>query len=258
LPYVALLALLGESNLPPGGFDTIRRLAVNLHLRAGVSALHAGCNTAFLGCELARRTGASVVAVDISQAMVKAAGRRISEHALGDQVTCQVEDMRRLSFADASFDSVFSGGALAFVDGHERAIDEWLRVVKPGGLVADAELFYHTSPPASLLQRVSSIIEVRVPEYDETYWRRLFDRPALRAYYRHRSQCEYHSDAIVRAYCSRMVEWSAHDWKSDAQEALFARLLAIMSAFNENMKYLAYDVLVYQRVSDHEQPALFV
>jgi len=57
-PYVDLLAMLGESNLPPGGLPTVRDLAHNLHLRPGIKALHAGCNTGFLSSELARRTSA--------------------------------------------------------------------------------------------------------------------------------------------------------------------------------------------------------
>jgi len=153
--YVDLLAMLGESNLPPGGLPTVRDLAHNLHLRPGIKALHAGCNTGFLSSELARRTGASITGIDVNPNMAEAGNLRAKQEGLEGLIHYEPQDMRAMTFADGEFDVVLSGGALAFVDGHESAVAEQIRVTKECGLLGDVQLYYHEEPPAGLLDKVS-------------------------------------------------------------------------------------------------------
>lgn len=257
-PYVKLLAMLGESNLPPGGLDTIRRLAINCHLRPGMNALHTGCNAGFLSREIARRSGCNVTGIDISPDMVEAAQRRAAEEDLTALVTHQEQDMRAMSFEGKMFDVVFSGGALAFVDGHRKAIEEWIRVVRPYGLLADAEFFYHTEPPKTLLDQVSRIIEVEVPHYSPEYWPSVFKHKLLQPYHRYEENAISHSEEEVELYCDRMLAFVAPSWSPSAQRALRERWLNTISVFNENMKYLGYSFLVYRRVTEKDEPQLFI
>ena len=112
LPYVELLALIAESNMPPGGMDSVRRLALNCHLRPENSVLHAGCNTGFLAREMARLSGCHVTGVDVSQAMVD---RAEAMSGVGNRVKFVKQDMTNMDLPDQSFDVTMSGGALAFV-----------------------------------------------------------------------------------------------------------------------------------------------
>ncbi|MFD9357955.1 class I SAM-dependent methyltransferase [Streptomyces sp. NPDC060031] len=258
LPYVALLAMLEEANLPPGGLDSVRRICQEAHLRPGLDVLHAGCNAGFLSREVARRTGASVLGIDISPDMADAGNRRAAKEGLDGLVRHENRDMRRSGLADASFDVVLSGGALAFVDGRQDAVQEWLRVVKPYGLVADVELYYAKEPPRQVLTKVSEMIEVEVPRYDRDYWVDLFTHERLQPYYRYDAEAGARSDAEVDAYCAAMVRRSAADWAPEAQEALHERLLEIFRAFNENMKYLSYTLFVQRVVPAADEPALYL
>jgi 2-polyprenyl-3-methyl-5-hydroxy-6-metoxy-1,4-benzoquinol methylase len=94
LPYVRLLALLSESNRPPGGIDTVRRLVAVTHLRPGADVLHAGCSAGFLSRELARRSGCQVLGIDISPDMAASANARAREEGLDALVRHEVRDMR--------------------------------------------------------------------------------------------------------------------------------------------------------------------
>ncbi|MYY04508.1 MULTISPECIES: class I SAM-dependent methyltransferase [unclassified Streptomyces] len=257
-PYVELLAMLGESNLPPGGLATVRTLAQNLHLRPGIRALHAGCNAGFLSREMARRTGVEVVGVDISPAMAEAARLRAKEEDLHHLVSHECQDMRRLTFADETFDVVFSGGALAFVRGHDQAVAEMIRVTKQFGLIGDTQLYYAEEPPAGLLDRVSEIIEVPVPQYSREYWTDLYRTDLLQPYWREDTEAGSVDDADVEAYARRMTGSRAADWSEEAQEALYTRLLHIFRTFNENMKYLRCTNYAYRRLRADSEPALFV
>jgi ubiquinone/menaquinone biosynthesis C-methylase UbiE len=256
--YVELLAMLGESNLPPGGLDTVRALAHNLHLRPGLQTLHAGCNAGFLSREMARRTGVNVVGVDISPAMAEAANVRAKEEDLHPLVRHECQDVRDLDFADETFDVVFSGGALAFVRGHEQAVAEMIRVTKNFGLIGDTQLYYTAEPPAGLLERVSEIIEVPVPRYTRQYWVDLYRTDLLQPYWREDAEAGDVDSEAVDDYCLLMVRRQAASWAESAQEALFERLLHVFGTFNENMKYLRCTNYVYRRVRADSEPALFL
>lgn len=259
LSYVDLLALAGESNLPPGGLATVRRMALHTHLRPGVRALHVGSSTGFVSRELARRTGCALTGVDISPAMVDRARRRAAEEGLDQLVEYRHADMRDTGLDASVFDVALSAGALAFVaDGQQRAVAEMVRVVRRFGLVAAAELYYERPPPDRLLADVSAAIGVRVPRYRREDWTSLFSGPELQPYYERHGDAEARTDAEVETYCGRMVDHVAAGWEPAAREALAERWLALFTLFNENMKYLRYIVLVRRCVDSGGEPALFV
>ena len=257
MSYVELLATLSESNLPPGGLATIRELITLCHLGPHSTVLHAGCNAGFLSREIARLSGARVTAIDISPDMVAAAERRARSEGLDGQVRHERADMRAMGFPDGSFSVTLSGGALAFVIDQPRAILEWIRVTRPYGIVADAELFYHAPAPADLRRRVAEIIGVPVPEYTADSWRDLFARPELLPYAYREARHPTRTPDDVKAYCRRLVDFQARDWDAAARDALRRRLEACFLTFNENLSYMSYAVMVFRRLPDEAEPLLF-
>ena len=258
LPYVDLLALLGESNRPPGGMDSVRRIIVNCHLRPGVEILHAGCNAGFLSREIARLSGCKAMGIDINKNMVDAARERSQSEGIAGLVTYEQQDMRAMKFPDHSFDVTLSGGALAFVNGQRSAVEEWVRVTRPYGLVADVELYYRTRVPPKTRDKVSSIIGVEVPEYRLNDWLSVFDHPLLEPYYRFEGAVRTRTADDVLHYCERMAAYRAASWEADAREMLVSRLSEAFSTFNENLSYMGYVILIYRRVDVNSEPALFV
>ena len=258
LPFVELLASLRKASKPAGGLDTVRRFILNCHLRPGVKVLHAGCNVGFLSRELARLSGCEVVGIDISPAMVEAANQRAEEEGLTHLVSHEVSDMREMSLYGPKFDVVLSGGALAFVEGQRRAIEQWIGATKPYGLVADAELYYRGTPPSGLTDEVSAAIGVRVPQYDSRHWPDLFSHPQLEPYYRYQAEVKTLSDEEVEAHTRRTVEFGASGWSDSAKEAAFERSYKLFKLFNENLKHLNYQVLVYRRVPEDVEAALYL
>jgi SAM-dependent methyltransferase len=254
--YVDLLAALSESNLPPGGLATVRELAVNTHLRPGQRALHAGCNAGYLSREVARRTGCSVLGVDISEPMVLGGNLRASQEGLTDLVRHERHDIRSTTMPDAAFDVVFSGGALAFIDGHAPAVAEMVRLTRPSGMLADAQFYYHEQPRQSVLDAVAEVIEVPVPVYTRDYWLSLYASHPLREWFRSDRPAAYRSDAEIDDYCAQMIILRAAEWGGSAKEALLERLQQMFRLFNENMKYLSSTTYVYRR-DDTAEPALF-
>lgn len=257
MPYVTLLARLGEANRPPGGITTIRKFIVNCCIRPETTVLHAGCNAGFSSREIARITGCEMLGVDISAEMA-AKAELIARSERIERLRYQQADMRALPFADHRFDVTFSAGALAFVVGHRAAMDEWLRVTRPNGMIADAELYYREEPPASIRAEVARIIGVEVPHYDADYWPRLFSRPQLEPWYDFDAPVRTYDDDIIVAYVRRLIEHKVPEAPDVVCAALERRLLETFQIFNANLRFMNYQIIIRRRVADDAEPALYV
>ncbi len=101
--------------------------------RDGLDALDAGCGTGFLSFELARR-GHRVTGIDFAASMLEEARRKAADNGL--TVRFEQGDAENLRFPAASFDLVVSRHVLWTLPHPEAAIDEWIRVLRPGGQLA--------------------------------------------------------------------------------------------------------------------------
>ncbi len=94
-----------------------------------------------LAAILARDRGFSVTAVDIlSEAILLSERQAMAQGLSGDgpgRVTSEVQDGRALTYADDTFDAAYSVSVLEHIPdgGDTAALQELVRVIKPGGLV---------------------------------------------------------------------------------------------------------------------------
>ena len=97
--------------------------------RGQLDALDVGCGTGFLTFELAAR-GHRVTGIDFAPAMIAEARRKAAERSVA--VRLEEGDAEQLQFAAGSFDLVISRHLLWTLPHPEAAIDEWIRVLRPG------------------------------------------------------------------------------------------------------------------------------
>jgi ubiquinone/menaquinone biosynthesis C-methylase UbiE len=101
--------------------------------RSALDVLDAGCGTGFLSLELASR-GHQVTGVDFAPEMLTQARRKAAErHAA---IRFEEADAEQLPFPPGSFDLIVSRHVLWTLPHPEAAIDEWIRVLRPGGRLA--------------------------------------------------------------------------------------------------------------------------
>jgi ubiquinone/menaquinone biosynthesis C-methylase UbiE len=110
-----------------------RILDLALPRRGALDALDAGCGTGFLSFELAGR-GHRVTGIDFAPAMLAEARRKAAER--GVSIRFEEGDAEQLPFVSDSFDLVVSRHVLWTLPHPEAAIDEWIRVLRPGGRLA--------------------------------------------------------------------------------------------------------------------------
>jgi ubiquinone/menaquinone biosynthesis C-methylase UbiE len=103
-------------------------------IQPGHRVLDVACGTGILGREIASRVGRSghVAGVDPNQGMIAVAKQ------LAPSVEWREGTAESLPFPDESFDAVVSQFGLMFFTNQCQALDEMLRVLKPGGCMAIA------------------------------------------------------------------------------------------------------------------------
>lgn len=108
-----------------------RSAAIDAAERVGGRILEVGVGT---GLSLPQYSPRSrLVGVDLSAPMLEKARERVAQLALRNVEQLDVMDAEHLAFADASFDVVVAQYVVTAVPNPEAALDEFLRVARPGG-----------------------------------------------------------------------------------------------------------------------------
>jgi phosphatidylethanolamine/phosphatidyl-N-methylethanolamine N-methyltransferase len=112
-------------------FDRGRKAAIAAAERIGGRILEVGVGT---GLSLPDYSWTSrLIGVDLSAPMLRKAKARVAEHVLANVDGLAVMDAQHLGFQDAVFDVVVAQYVITAVPDAEMTLDEFARVVKPGG-----------------------------------------------------------------------------------------------------------------------------
>lgn len=108
-----------------------RRAAIDVAERIGGRILEVGVGTGISlpGYDRANR----ITGVDISEPMLEKARQRVHALKLGHVEAIAMMDAENMDFPDNSFDVVVAQYVITSVPNPEKALDEFARVVRPGG-----------------------------------------------------------------------------------------------------------------------------
>jgi phosphatidylethanolamine/phosphatidyl-N-methylethanolamine N-methyltransferase len=112
-------------------FDRGRRAAIVAAERIGGRILEVGVGTGISLPEYARTN--RLVGVDLSEPMLRKAQARVAEQKLSNVEALAVMDAEHLALPDQSFDVVVAQYVITAVPHPEATLDEFARVIKPGG-----------------------------------------------------------------------------------------------------------------------------
>ena len=108
--------------------------------------LDVACGPARVTRDLAERTGAYVIGLDLSETMLGQGVSNVADAGLQDRVSLLLGRGEQLPFPDATFDAVTFTYLLRYVNDPAATLVELTRVVKPGGAIASLEFAVPTAP----------------------------------------------------------------------------------------------------------------
>jgi demethylmenaquinone methyltransferase/2-methoxy-6-polyprenyl-1,4-benzoquinol methylase len=112
---------------------------------AGGVILDVASGTAGVALQLAERTGARVIGVDLTEQMLRQGQRRVAAAGMRDRITLAAGRAEQLPFPDASVDALTFTYLLRYVEDPQATLAELARVLKPGGVMASLEFCVPTS-----------------------------------------------------------------------------------------------------------------
>jgi SAM-dependent methyltransferase len=109
--------------------------------------------------------------------MIEWSRRRTREAGVEGMVELRSADVLELPFEADRFDLVFAESTLIFVEDKRRAIEECVRVTKPGGYVGLCEGYWTEPPSPRLVELTREAVGPCVPLLEE--WQRLWEESGL-------------------------------------------------------------------------------
>lgn len=181
-PTHLFLASLGKTRLRPGGKEATERILKACQLTSDCKVLEVAPNMGTTAVQMATTYGCHVTGIDLHPPSVKVAQENIRKHGLEHLIHIHTGNALQLPFEDESFDVVINEAMLSMLphEQKQRAIQEYYRVLKPGGRLVTHDLLLRKDtddPDIQIrLQELRKLLHVNAQPMTEKGWRSLFDR----------------------------------------------------------------------------------
>jgi len=152
-------------------FERGRKAAIAAAERIGGRILEVGVGTGLSLRDYSRTN--RLTGVDLSAPMLRRAKARVAEHSLSNVEGLAVMDAQHLGFQDAVFDVVVAQYVITAVPDPEATLDEFARVVKPGGEIILVNHLGAESGPRASFERWFAPLARRLGWRPEFSWERL-------------------------------------------------------------------------------------
>jgi phosphatidylethanolamine/phosphatidyl-N-methylethanolamine N-methyltransferase len=152
-------------------FDRGRKASIEAAERIGGRILEVGVGTGLSLPEYAWTN--RITGVDLSAPMLRKAKARVAEHRLTNVDGLAVMDAQHLGFQDAVFDVVVAQYVITAVPDPEATLDEFARVLRPGGEIILVNHLGAEAGPRAIFERCFAPLARRLGWRPEFRWERL-------------------------------------------------------------------------------------
>lgn len=178
-----------------GGIKATEELIELCHIDKDKYVLDVGCGVGITSCYLARKYGCKVVGIDIYERMIERSRERAKREGVEDRVKFIVADVQNIPFGDNLFHAVIGESITAFPGDKQKAVNEYVRVMNPGGYVGlNESTWIKEKPPKELVEYLfqsAGGVKLETPEG----WGKLLENAGLK-------------DIIVRPYrINAITQW---------------------------------------------------
>jgi ubiquinone/menaquinone biosynthesis C-methylase UbiE len=224
------------------GSDDLTRRAFELipNLPESPRILDVGCGPGMQTVELLRRSAGTVVALDFFPEMIERVNAAAANAGVSDRLETTVQDMKEMTFPAASFDIIWSEGAIYNL-GFEVGLREFQRLVKPEGYVAVSEpVWLKPHPPSEVIEFWQEYPEIDTVSAKLDVIERIG--------YEVLGHFVFPASAWTDQYYDPMeerIEEKAKDWSSISEaEAVLNEARSEISVFRQYSEYFSYAFFV--------------
>ena len=136
-----------------------------LRLNPGMKVLDAGCGQGVVAVEVALKYDVFVKGITITPHEVISAQKRAAKAGVNSKVTFSVQDYAKTNFADNTFDRIYTTESLSHAKSVKRVVQEFYRILKPGGLLVCAEYEMDYKNFDDETKRLAELIRVHASIY---------------------------------------------------------------------------------------------
>jgi phosphatidylethanolamine/phosphatidyl-N-methylethanolamine N-methyltransferase len=152
-------------------FERGRRASIAAAERVGGRILEVGVGTGISLPDYARTN--RLVGIDISAPMLRKAQERVVAHGLSNVEALAVMDAKHLAFPDGAFDVIVAQYVITAVPDPEATLDEFARVLKPGGEIVLVNHIGAEEGPRKAFELAFAPVARRLGWRPEFPWERL-------------------------------------------------------------------------------------
>ncbi len=262
--YSQFVGLIKEKNRPSGGIKTIHDVAVNAFINSSKRVLEIGSNTGFTSVNLSLFTGCKSIGIDVNEKSISEAKKYAKKQGVSKLTSFQKASALMLPFPDNSFDIVWCSNVTSFISDKNKAIKEYLRVLKLKGSLVVIPIYYIKQPPKKIVNDVSKAIGTKIKVWDKNFWLELFQKISEKE--KNRLELYYEQDfryldrkEFILEYVKKMAKRECMlKFNKKDRDILKSKLKYFMKLFNKNLKYAGYSILLYQKRAITDEMELFL
>lgn len=256
-PYPDFIAMVNQTNVPPGAHTTLNTWALHSRLGPESTLLDVACTTGFTSRELARLTGCAAVGFDLSKDAVALAC--YNHHTTAPELDLSyVQADGRTFDPGRRFTHIAVGAALGFFPDPAAMAARLLHHLHDGGHILAAPFWSDADLPEQIADLRRDVFGITSPLEARHQALTLFH--GLDVLHQQDHHITPETDEDIDHYCASTITRACAQAGVDdsaVREAMLDRLRQIKHATNRLRKYLRYSVLVLRyNAADH--PARYV
>lgn len=163
-----------------GGVSATDEIIRRCHINKTSYVLDVGCGAGVTPCYISREIGCKVIGVDIVPAMIDRAIEEARRNRVEHLVQFRTADALDLPFDTGTFDVVLTESVTAITGNVPKALQEYVRVLKPDGRVGlNESTLLKTPPPPEVIAWASQDLGATVTLITSDDWVQLMENAGL-------------------------------------------------------------------------------
>lgn len=244
LSYTDFIALINQTNVPPGSFSTLTKWRINSGLNAASNLFEVACTTGFSLLNLVDAACCKGTGVDISMLSIERAKQNAVQKKLDKRTEFFCEDATTFKSRE-QFSHIIIGAALGFFPEPAQMIRNIFSMVSDVAYILASPFFSIHEVPTTIIQESKQVLGITptIQNYKEIM--KLYKGFDIE--YEDRLYSVPESEEEMQHYCHSTIERACKGLtiSDDAMyDVLYNRLYQIKQISNRLRKYQHYSVLI--------------